>query len=109
NSSEKKASTLPATNSIAIAVGTNTIGNSTNLVASSAVGTNSASSSAIGKTNGPPGRPMNMAGKPPELPPEIKDRVERITQGEILGQVIRPMPMALLGIAGQHAFLRSPE
>ncbi len=43
------------------------------------------------------------------MPPEVKARVERITQSEILGQVIRPMPMALLGIAGQTAFLRSPD
>ena len=108
NSPPEKASTLSGTNSIATAPGTNSISNSTNL-ASSAPGTNSASSNGVGKATGPPGRPMNMAGKPPELPSEIKERVERITQGEILGQVIRPMPMALLGIAGQHAFLRSPE
>jgi hypothetical protein len=52
---------------------------------------------------------MAMGGKPVELPAEIKERVDRITQGEILGQVIRPMPMALLGIAGPHAFLRSSD
>ena len=50
-----------------------------------------------------------MPGKPPEPPPEIKERVDRVTQGEILAPVIRPMPMALLGIAGQNAFLRSAE
>ena len=50
-----------------------------------------------------------MGGKPVELPAEIKDRVDRITQGEILGPVIRPMPMALLGIAGPNAFLRSSD
>ena len=54
---------------------------------------------------GGPGGPGKMA----ELPAEIKDRVDRIVQGEILGQVMRPMPMALLGIAGDTAMLRSPE
>jgi len=73
-------------------------------------GTNSNSLNASGRTNAfPPGRMMMGGGKPPELPAEIKERVERIVQGEILGQVIRPMPMALLGIAGPHAFLRSPD
>ena len=27
----------------------------------------------------------------------------------ILGQVVRPLPMALLGIAGKDAFLRGPD
>ena len=42
-------------------------------------------------------------------PPAIQARVERITQSEILGAVIRPLPMALLGIAGHDAVLRSPS
>jgi len=72
-------------------------------------GTNSDVLRASSRTNSaPPGR-MAMGGKPVELPAEIKERVDRITQGEILGQVIRPMPMALLGIAGPHAFLRSAD
>jgi len=60
-----------------------------------------------GSPGGPggPGGPGNVA----ELPPEIKDRVDRIVQAEILGQIMRPMPMALLGIAGDTAMLRSPE
>ena len=44
-----------------------------------------------------------------ELSPEIQARVDRITQSEILGAVVRPLPMALLGIAGQEAFLRAPN
>ena len=43
------------------------------------------------------------------LPPAIQARVERITQSEILGPVIRPQPMALLGIAGTDALLRAPR
>src|SRR5258708_4199534 len=71
------------------------------------------------ETNSPSKPPKNIGGpssnhagtakKGPDMPPEVKARVERITQSEILGQVIRPMPMALLGIAGQTAFLRSPD
>jgi hypothetical protein len=43
------------------------------------------------------------------VPPEIRARVERITESEILGPAIRPLPMALLGIGGNHAFLRAPN
>jgi hypothetical protein len=86
--------------------------NATNIVAGK-TGTNATAVSSSAKTNAlPPGSSpgrMAMGGKPPELPAEIKERVDRIIQGEILGQVMRPMPMALLGIAGPNAFLRSPE
>jgi hypothetical protein len=67
-------------------------------------GTNSIATNSVAKNVG--GRP-DQPGKQPELPPEIKGRVDRITQSEILGQVIHPLPMALLGIAGQEAFLRA--
>ena len=50
-----------------------------------------------------------MGKMAPDLPPAIQARVERITQSEILGAVIRPLPMALLGIAGHDAVLRSPS
>src|SRR5262245_47318377 len=43
------------------------------------------------------------------LPPAIGARIDRITQSEMLGSIIRPLPMALLGIAGQDAFLRAPN
>jgi len=36
-------------------------------------------------------------------------RIDRITQSEILAPVIRPLPMALLGVAGKDAFLRAPN
>jgi hypothetical protein len=42
-----------------------------------------------------------------ELPAAVKTRIGRVTDSEILGPVIRPQPMALLGIAGTVAFLRS--
>jgi len=55
---------------------------------------------------GMPGMP-GMGGPAPELPPVIKARVNRIVESEILGPVMRPMPMALVGIAGDVAFLRT--
>jgi hypothetical protein len=45
----------------------------------------------------------------PNLPPPIQSRVDRIKESEILGPFIRPMPMALLGIADDDAFLRAPN
>ena len=48
-----------------------------------------------------------MGKKAPDLPPALMARVDRVTDSEILGPVMRPLPMALLGIAGDFAFLRS--
>ncbi len=51
---------------------------------------------------------MFPGGKPGgDLPPALKARIDRIVDSEILGPVMRPLPMALLGIAGDEAFLRS--
>jgi hypothetical protein len=85
-------------------------------------GTNSKSSPKTAKkdTNSAPARAMAMAGmdgalhsmpgkKPADLPPAIQARVERISDSEMLGPVIRPLPMGLLGIAGNVAFLRAPS
>ena len=58
---------------------------------------------------GPMGMGMGMGVPKVDLPPEVQARVDRILQSEILGPVMHPMPMALLGIAGEDAFLRSPE
>jgi hypothetical protein len=58
-----------------------------------------------GMFSGPPQGGM----KDSTLPPAIQARVERITQSEILGPVMRPLPMALLGIAGKDAFIRAPS
>ena len=54
---------------------------------------------------GPSGRPG--ATTAPELALPIRARVYGITDSEILGPIMRPMPMALLGIAGNVAFLRA--
>ncbi|MGN6554243.1 MAG: hypothetical protein ACTHLW_11040 [Verrucomicrobiota bacterium] len=54
------------------------------------------------------GMPGMGGGKPlPELPIATKARIDRISESELLGPVMRPMPLALLGIAGNSAFLRS--
>lgn len=58
------------------------------------------------RMNGMPGGP----GKPPPpLDPLLQARIEKIIQSEILGPVQRPLPMALLGIAGADVFLRAPN
>lgn len=83
-------------------------------------GTNSPQSQSGKKATNSPSRdtaptaidsnPRAMAGKKAaDLPPAIQARVERITDSEILGPVVRPLPMGLLGIAGNVAFLRAPS
>lgn len=59
----------------------------------------------------PAGFPMAFGGPPPQvkLPGPIQSRVDRIRESEILGPVMHPMPMALLGIADDDAFLRGPD
>jgi len=52
-----------------------------------------------------PGQPPG--GRGVDLPPAVQARIRQITESEILAPVIHPLPMALLGIAGQFAFLRS--
>jgi hypothetical protein len=54
-----------------------------------------------------PGRPPRGAG--PTLPPDIEARIDKTVQSELLGPVMRPPPMALLGIAGQDVFFRAPN
>ena len=45
---------------------------------------------------------------PTKLPAPTQARVDRITQSEILGAIVRPLPMALLGIGGRDAIIRTP-
>lgn len=47
------------------------------------------------------------ARKPAELPPNAQARVDRVVQSEILGALVKPQPMALIGLAGQDAFIRT--
>jgi len=60
-------------------------------------------------TNSPPRGARSSSAAPSDLPPVVQARVDKIVQSEILGQVVRPLPMALLGIAGKDAFLRGPD
>jgi len=88
---------------------TNTGTDAAKVAKSKKKGTNSAAPPEMampGMNFGPPG----MRGGPaPELPPEIKARVNRIYESEILGQVMHPLPLGLLGIAGNFAILRAPS
>jgi hypothetical protein len=91
-----------------------------------AIGTNAVGTNVIGKSNQPSARVTNSPavrtvvssslssssrpGKPSaqrELPPQVKARIDKIIDTELLGPVPRPVPMALLGIAGNSAMLRS--
>jgi hypothetical protein len=56
---------------------------------------------------GMPGGPMGGGMKPIELPPEVQARVDRIIESEVFGPIMRPTPMALIGIADQEAFIRA--
>jgi len=56
---------------------------------------------------GMPGGPMGGGMKKIELPKDVQARVDRIIDSEIFGPVIRPMPMALIGIAEQEAYIQA--
>ena len=56
-----------------------------------------------------PGGRMGGGMATPELPPAIQARVDKITDSEILGPVMRPQPMALIGISDQEALIRAPD
>ena len=53
--------------------------------------------------------PKTETKKPAELAPAARARVDRIVQSEILGSVVKPQPMALIGLAGPDAFIRTPN
>lgn len=79
-------------------------------------GANAAMAKAAGAKKRPtmPPEMMAMMGGPggakaAKLPPEIQARVDRVVESEIFAPINHPMPMALLGIAGKVAFLRSPS
>jgi len=47
-------------------------------------------------------------GQPlPDLPPVTRNRIDQIVNSELLGPVMHPQPMGLMGIAGDEAFLRA--
>lgn len=57
----------------------------------------------------PPGSGRPGGGSVPDLPPAVRQRVDRVVQSGVLGPVVRPPPMALLGIGGDRVFLRAPN
>ncbi len=61
---------------------------------------------------GRPGRPGPGGGGPGggvPLAPEVQARLDRVVQSELLGMIMRPPPMALLGIVGSDVLLRAPN
>jgi hypothetical protein len=97
------------TNSVA---GTESGSKGTNSVPEQAAGNTGTNSgprqfSARGGPGFGPGQPLGV--KAPDLPPIIQARVDKITLSELLAPIMRPLPMALLGIAGKDAFLRAPS
>jgi hypothetical protein len=106
NQAEAKSSGTNLTNVVAAQKsGSNTVAN----LNASKGGTNSGPPGPMGRGGFPPGMRPDLAKKDADLPPPIKARIDRITQSEILGPVMRPLPMALLGIAGSDVFLRAPN
>jgi len=107
----------------AVSAGTNSSSMATNLSVvagtnGAPVSTNPAAAKKVAKKNdGASAPPMDMGGgsfprpgKPGgSLPPEVQPRVDKIVDSEIFAPVMRPQPMALMGIAGDVAFLRSPS
>jgi hypothetical protein len=103
-----------ATNPVSAMISSN---NGTNLLLSATDSGTNATSKPKKKKSGPSPMPdmagmnFNPFGPPgkhgPDLPPAVQARISKITDSEILGPVMHPLPMALLGIAGDLAFLRS--
>ncbi|MEO7676404.1 MAG: hypothetical protein ABIV39_06550 [Verrucomicrobiota bacterium] len=112
NSISAQATNASATNSPVVKAGTN----ETNGVVSKGGEKKATNISAGPKFPPGPFSPGGMGAFPGpggmkkvDLPPAVQARVDKITQSEILAPVIRPQPLALLGIAGNSAFLRSPS
>lgn len=109
NAASNFASNQPETNIIAGQASDKTRTNSAPGLASEKQGTNAIATRALGKTGSQPILAQSASAKLAETPPLVQARIDRIAQSEILAPFIRPMPMALLGIAGKDAFLRAPN
>ena len=127
----------PARSANQVAGATNTLTQLTNTVARATNSAPGAREGNAGPTAGPPpqlaamgmgmppGRPRGMppggfpglppgmfpggAAPGPPLPPGIQPRIDRVIDSEILAPIMRPLPMALLGIAGDSVFFRAPN
>lgn len=91
---------IRATNALTV---TNTAGTNGVPLARPARKIPGATSSVLAGIN--PNQPSRRPGS--DLSPAVQTRISRIVDSEMLGPVIRPQPMGLLGIAGEFAFLRS--
>lgn len=114
NSAPTQASKSTETNSPSGQASDKTQTNAALKLAAEKTGTNAVATNAVAaRTPGTTGPPPSMSQpgmtKLPELPPLIQARIDKIAQSEILAPFMRRMPMALLGIAGQDAFLRAPS
>jgi hypothetical protein len=112
-----------ATQGTNAASGTNALAKATNAAATSE--TNQTAAGSVPKKVGPgksgppaemavqmmgggmPGGPNGTGMKKVELPADVQARVDKIIDSEIFGPVVRPMPMALLGIAEEEAFIQA--
>ena len=98
-----------STNSVAVSNSAGKAVNSALQAQTGKGGSNSIPPAPSGKGAAKSGPRPDLAKKDADLAAPIKNRIERITESEILGPVMRPMPMALLGIAGPDVFLRAPD
>jgi hypothetical protein len=44
-----------------------------------------------------------------KLPPAVASQIDKIKESQILGQIMRPPPMAVIGIAGRDVLFRAPN
>lgn len=58
---------------------------------------------------GSPPRPSSSRSSAAALPRAIQARVARVKSSEVFGAIPRPLPMALMGIAGDSVILRGPN
>ena len=56
---------------------------------------------------GMPGGPGGGGMKKVTLPPEIQSHIDKIIESEIFGPIMHPMPMALIGIVEEQAFIQA--
>jgi hypothetical protein len=101
-----------STNPVAAIVTTNLLTGGTAILATNTNGTNGmATKHKSHKANDLAGSGFNPnmpgAKHAADLPPAVQSRITKIINSEILAPINHPLPMALLGIAGQCAFLRS--
>jgi hypothetical protein len=83
--------------------------NVASMLGKSGKGTNHSTRAEMAMAGMGPHGPPGMGQKPPELTLPIQARIDRIVDSELMGPVFHPMPTALMGIAGNVAFLRAPS